>query len=67
MKLKNYMMTIEEKVDSIPGIMEKTAEAECLVEVIDYALKELKLETAYAQEIAKDYIAQMFNEYWSLV
>jgi len=67
MKLKNYMMTIEEKVDNVPDIMEKIKESESLVEVIDYVMPKIKLTNSYAQSIAKDYIAQTWNEYWSVV
>ena len=67
MKLKNYMMTIEEKVDNVPDIMEKIKEPESLVEVIDYVMPKIKLTNSYAQSIAKDYIAQTWNEYWSVV
>jgi len=67
MKLKNYMMTIEEKVDNVPNIMEKMEEAESLVELIDYVMPKIQLTNSYAQSIAKDYIAQTWNEYWSVV
>jgi len=67
MKLKNYMMTIEEKVDNVPDIMEKIKESESLVEVIDYVMPKIKLTNSYAQSIAKDYITQTWNEYWSVV
>ena len=66
---KRYMEEIEAKIDDIPGIMDKTAEAECLQEVIDYVLGYLdpfrdfdRLDT----EIVEYYVAQNFNEYWSL-
>jgi len=67
MKLKNYMMTIEEKVDNVPGIMEKMQESESLVELIDYVMPKIQLTNSYAQSIAKDYITQTWNEYWSVV
>jgi hypothetical protein len=70
MKLKNYIMNIEEKIDSIPGIMDRTSEAESVQEVINYALTYLdpfhdmdKFDT----EIVEQYVRQTFNEYWSLV
>lgn len=65
-KLKNYMMTIEEKVDNVSGIMEKMQESESLVELIDFVMSKIKLESSYAQSIAKDYIAQVWNEYWGM-
>ena len=68
--MKRYMEEVEAIVDAIPGIMDKTAEAECLQEVIDYVLGYLdpfrdfdRLDT----EIVEYYVAQNFNEYWSLV
>ena len=67
MKLKNYMITIEEKVDNVPGIMEKMQESESLVELIDYVMPKIQLTNSYAQSIAKDYITQTWNEYWSVV
>jgi hypothetical protein len=66
-KMKNYMMTIEDKVDNVSGIMEKMQESESLVELINFVMSEIKLESAYAQSIAKDYITQTWNEYWSVV
>ena len=67
---KRYMEEIEAKIDNIPGIMDKPAAAECLQEVIDYVLGYLdpfrdfdRLDT----EIVDYYVAQNFNEYWSLV
>ena len=67
---KRYMEEIEAKIDNIPGIMDKTSEAECVQEVIDFALNYLdpfkdfdRLDT----EIVEYYVAQNFNEYWSLV
>ena len=66
---KRYMEEIEAKIDNIPGIMDKTAEAECVEEVIDFVLTYLdpfkdfdRLDT----EIVEYYVAQNFNEYWSL-
>ena len=67
---KRYMEEIEAKIDDIPGIMDKTSEAECVEEVIDFVLTYLdpfkdfdRLDT----EIVEYYVAQNFNEYWSLV
>lgn len=66
---KRYMEEIEAKIDDIPGIMDKTSEAECVEEVIDFVLTYLdpfkdfdRLDT----EIVEYYVAQNFNEYWSL-
>ena len=66
MKLKNYMMTIEDKVNNVSGIMEKMQESESLVELIDFVMSKIKLESSYAQSIAKDYITQVWNEYWNM-
>lgn len=66
-KMKNYMMTIEEKVDNVSDIMEKMQESESLVEFINFVMSEIKLESLYAQSVAKDYITQTWNEYWSVV
>ena len=67
---KRYMEEIEAKIDDIPGIMDKTSEAECVEEVIDFVLTYLdpfkdfdRLDT----EIVEYYVTQNFNEYWSLV
>ena len=35
--MKRYIEEVEAIVDAIPGIMDKTEEAECLQEVIDVA------------------------------
>jgi len=63
------MEEIEAKIDDIPGIMDKTSEAEYVEEVIDFVLTYLdpfkdfdRLDT----EIVEYYVAQNFNEYWSL-
>jgi hypothetical protein len=63
------MEEIEAKIDNIPGIMDKTSEAECVEEVIDFALTYLdpfkdfdRLDT----EIVEYYVKQNFDEYWSL-
>ena len=65
---KRYMDAIEARIDSIPDIMDKTAEAECVQEVIDYVITYLdpfrdfdRLDT----EIVEYYVKQNFNEYWS--
>ena len=79
--MKRYMEEVEAIVDAIPGIMDKTEEAECLQEVIDFALDYLHVNGALCKgtssgrlimdrfdtEIVDYYIAQNFNEYWSLV
>jgi hypothetical protein len=70
MKLKNYIMNIEEKIDNIPGIMDRTSEAECVQEVINYALTYLDPfcdMSKFDTDIVKSYVTQTFNEYWSLV
>ena len=79
--MKRYMEEVEAIVDTIPGIMDKTEEAECLQEVIDFALDYLHVNGALCKgtssgrlimdrldtEIVEYYVAQNFNEYWSLV
>jgi len=64
---KRYMESIEEKINNIPDIMDKTSEAECVQEVINYALTYLdpfhdidRLDT----EIVEHYVRKTFNEYW---
>ena len=70
MKLKNYMITIEEKIDNIPGIMDKTSEAESVQEVIRFVLDYLDPfhdMSKFDIDIVKNYVRHTFNEYWSLV
>jgi|TARA_B100000073_G_C23299702_1_gene398096 hypothetical protein len=66
--LKHYILDMEEKIGDIPGIMDKTSEAECVQEVINYALDYLDPfhdMDRFDTEIVEWVVKKNFNEYWS--
>ena len=73
MLYRAYVKRIEEieaNIDGIPGIISRISEAECVEEVISYAstyLDPFKDMNSTDIKIIRQYVTQIFNEYWSLV
>ena len=67
-KLKSYMMDVQETVCNYIDLEEVITESDTCQEAQNKALsmlQHIQAFTSFEMDIAKDYVAECWNEYWS--
>ena len=64
-KVKNYAMDIEERVWSCTDLENIISQSEDISEAQTIVVELLELKSHFDIDIAKNYVAEVWNEFWS--
>ena len=64
-KVKNYVMDIEEQVWSCTDLENIISQSEDISEAQTIVVELLKLKSHFDIDIAENYVAEVWNEFWS--